>query len=212
MLKSGANDLLITSFVKEIADLASKTRGAVFAYPTETFYGIGCSINDDTAVERIISVKGRDAAKGMIVLAADILQAKTIALINSMQEAFLKSLWPGALSVVLESVDGLNPVIAPEGRIAIRVSSNVTALELVKIAGPVISTSANPSGKMPACTVNEVLEYRLEIDAILDGGKTPGGLPSTLVDLTGSKPVCLRKGVIAFEDVLERWMELEESC
>jgi L-threonylcarbamoyladenylate synthase len=203
--------MLISSSVEEIADLAQKMRGAIFAYPTETFYGLGCPVTDSQAIERIINIKGRDAAKGMIVLAAGMSQAKKLADIDSRQESLLCHFWPGALSAVMKRHRNLNEParFIQNGTIAIRVSPNPLATELARLLGPIISTSANPSGMKPAESTEDVLSYGLDIDAILDGGKTPGGLPSTLIYLTGRAPVCLRQGVIAFEKVLEYWESLE---
>jgi len=203
--------MLITSSVEEIAALVKSKPGAVFAYPTETFYGLGCLITDAQAIERIIKIKGRDAVKGMIVLTAGMSQAKDLADIDSKQESLLGHFWPGALSAVLNCHRGQRkPAQFIQNRtIAIRVSPEPLATELARLLGPVISTSANPSGMKPADCREEILSYGLNIDAILDGGKTQGGSPSTLIYLTGKAPVCLRQGVIPFEKVLEYWKSLE---
>jgi L-threonylcarbamoyladenylate synthase len=203
--------MLVTTSAEEIANLVKKKPGSVFAYPTETFYGLGCPITDALATMRIIKVKGRDAAKGLIVLADGMPQAKALAEIDTRQESLLGHFWPGALSAVLKCHRGLHEPaqFIQNGTIAIRVSPEPLAIELARLLGPVISTSANPSGMEPADTAEDVLSYGLNIDAILDGGKTPGGLPSTLIYLTGRAPVCLRQGAIPFEKVLEYWNSLE---
>ena len=203
--------MLITSSVEEIATLVKSKPGTVFAYPTETFYGLGCPVTDAGATMRIIKLKGRGAAKGLIVLAAGMSQAKDLADIDSRQESLLGHFWPGALSAVLNCHQGqCKPAKFIQNRtIAIRVSPEPLATELARLLGPIISTSANPSGMKPADCIEEVLSYGLNIDAILDGGKTPGGLPSTLIYLTGRAPVCLRHGMIPFEKVLEYWKSLE---
>ena len=74
--------------------------------------------------------------------------------------------------------------------------------ELARLLGPIISTSANPSGMKPADCMEEVLSYGLNIDAILDGGKTPGQMPSTIVDVTFSPPQLVREGVVPFSEIL----------
>ncbi len=199
--------MLITTSAEEIATLTKNRPGTVFAYPTETVYGLGCPITDTQAIERIISIKGRDAAKGMIVLVSDMNQAKALAEIDPLQELLLSRFWPGALSAVMKINSSLRePVMyIHNGTIAIRVTPHPLASELAGLLGPIISTSANPSGMSPASCKEDILSYGLDIDAILDGGKIPGGLPSTLIDLTGKEPVSLRAGAVPFEKVLECW-------
>lgn len=202
--------MLITTSAEETANLAKNRPGTVLAYPTETVYGLGCPITDTQAIERIISIKGRDAAKGMIVLVSGMNQAKALAEIDSRQELLLNKFWPGALSAVMKSNPSLHEPVwyVQDGTIAIRVSPNPLASELTRLLGPIISTSANPSGMNPAICKEDILSYGLDIDAILDGGKIPGGNPSTLIYLTGSTPVCLRHGLIPFDQVLEYWHQL----
>ncbi len=199
--------MFITTSAEETAALVNKRQGTVFAYPTETVYGLGCPITDTQAIERIIDIKGRDAAKGMIVLASGMNQAKALAEIDSRQELLLNKFWPGALSAVMKINPSLHEPVwyVQNGTIAIRVSPHPLASKLAVLLGPIISTSANPSGMRPASCKEDILSYGLDIDALLDGGKIPGGLPSTLIDLTGKEPVFLRAGAVPFEKVLEFW-------
>ncbi|HWR68912.1 MAG TPA: Sua5/YciO/YrdC/YwlC family protein, partial [Desulfomonilia bacterium] len=85
---------------------------------------------------------------------------------------------------------------------ALRISPNSIAAALVGRVGPITSTSANRSGAPPARTAGEVARQGLDIDAILDGGESPGGQPSTLIDLTVWPPLCLREGAIPFSDIM----------
>ncbi|HQJ10139.1 MAG TPA: L-threonylcarbamoyladenylate synthase, partial [Deltaproteobacteria bacterium] len=176
--------MLVTKDVTEVVSILAAGSGAVIAYPTETFYGLGSCMSDCDGIERIVRIKGRDASKGMIVLAADITAAREIAEISGHQEELLSRFWPGPLSAVLQARIHVHPLLSPAGKVALRVSPHPLALALTRTAGPITSTSANPSGMPPARTSREVSILNLEIDAILDGGETPGGLPSTLIDLT----------------------------
>jgi L-threonylcarbamoyladenylate synthase len=205
--------MLITSSAEEIAYLTKKRPGTVFAYPTETVYGLGCPITDDQAIERIINIKGRNAAKGMIVLVSGLHQAKALAKIDSRHELLLGRFWPGALSAVMKINSSLHETAAyiQNGTIAIRVSPHPLAAELTRFIGPIISTSANPSGMKPANCREDIISYGLDIDAILDGGKIKDGLPSTLIDLTGEEPSSLREGAVPFEKILEFWNQLPLS-
>ncbi len=173
------------------------------AYPTETFYGLGTRISDSRGLERIVRIKGREAAKGMIVLAASMDEILSFAHMDKRQRALLERFWPGPVSGVLMAAPGLHPLLSPEGRVAVRISPNPLALALTREAGPITSTSANPSGKTPATTPEEVAAWGLDMDAILDGGKTTGGKPSTLIDLTTWPPLCLREGILPFSEIVK---------
>lgn len=194
--------MLITTDVHRIASLLLDRPGSVVAYPTETFYGLGTRIHDVKGLNRIISAKGRDALKGMIVLVGDMAMAADIAVIDERQRSLLEQVWPGPVSVLLEAKLSLDPLLAPHGRVALRVSPHALATGLVHLAGPVTSTSANLSGGPPASTAAEVEHLGLDIDAILDSAQTPGGSPSTLIDLTVWPPACLRQGVVPFDEIL----------
>lgn len=194
--------MLITTDVHRIASLLLAHPGSVVAYPTETFYGLGARIHDGKGLNRIIAAKGREALKGMIVLVGDMAMAADLASISDRQQALLEQVWPGPVSVILEARQALNPLLAPERKIALRISPDALATGLVHLAGPITSTSANRAGEPPARTAEEVERQGLDIDAILDGPQTPGGKPSTLIDLTVWPPACLREGVVPFADIL----------
>ena len=194
--------MIVTQDPAAVASLLTGQPGSLVAYPTETFYGLGVRIVDNAALEKLLRVKGRDAAKGMIVLVADLTMADSIARISSPWRSILEKLWPGPISVVLHSLENVDPLIAPQGKIALRISPHSLATSLVQLAGPITSTSANRPGEPPACTAQSVAGQGLDIDAILDGGETPGGKPSTLIDLTVWPPVCLREGAVPFQEIL----------
>lgn len=194
--------MLITPDASAIASLMRLQPGSLAAYPTETFYGLGVLINSREGLDRVITLKGRDAAKGMIVLVSDMTMASCIAVIDKDQKKLLERLWPGPVSIVLEAKPDINPLLAPGGKVALRFSPNILATSLVEMVGPITSTSANRSGEPPARTPHEVASRGLAIDAIFDGGETPGGKPTTLIDLTIWPPVCLREGVMTFQEIL----------
>lgn len=198
--------MLVTKDVSAIVSLAAGRAGFVFAYPTETFYGLGARINDDAALQRIIHIKGRDVMKGMIVLVADMPMAEELAEIDADQRAVLERFWPGPLSAVLSARPGIHPLLCVDGKISLRISPNADAAALVRELGPITSTSANISGRPPSRSVAEVMQHDLVLDAILDGGVTPGGAPSTLVDFTTDPPCCLREGVIPWEEIMTKGM------
>jgi L-threonylcarbamoyladenylate synthase len=194
--------MYITTDVSSIASFMLSTPGCIVAYPTETFYGLGTRADDIEGLNRIVAAKGRDAAKGMIVLVADIDMASRLTVLDERQKSLLTRIWPGPVSVVLRAVQEIKPVLAPGGKVALRISPNSIAAALVGRVGSITSTSANRSGAPPARTAEEVARQGLDIDAILDGGDSPGGQPSTLIDLTVWPPLCLREGAIPFSDIM----------
>jgi L-threonylcarbamoyladenylate synthase len=196
--------MFVTKDVHLISELLLLRPGVIIAYPTETFYGLGTCIHDEKGLQRLIEVKGRDAAKGMIVLVSDLTMASCISVIENCQKKLLERLWPGPVSVVLEAKPDIDPLLAPGGKVALRISPDSISNALVELVGPITSTSANRSGEPPALTAAEVEGFDLEIDAILDGGRTPGGKSSTLIDLTIWPPVCLREGAVAFQEILTK--------
>ncbi|MBN1636653.1 MAG: threonylcarbamoyl-AMP synthase [Deltaproteobacteria bacterium] len=194
--------MLVSGSVTDIAALFSSRTGVVVAYPTETFYGLGAKISDRAAISKILAIKGREASMGIIVLVADMDMACAIAHIDQNQRELLQKFWPGPLSAILQARKNIHPLLAPGGKVALRISPHETAACLVRAIGPITSTSANLAGKFPARTAREVMASALELDGILDGGTTPGKQPSTLVDLTSWPPVCVREGVIPFQEII----------
>jgi len=195
--------MLISKDPSAITSLLKTTPAAVVAYPTETFYGLGALISDENAVNRIVEIKGRDATKGMIILASSMDMVRSLCHLDEKREMLLETFWPGPLSAVLPADENLSPLLAPGNRIAVRISPHPLALKLVEEVGPVTSTSANISGKSPAQCVDDILSQGLDLDGILDGGTTSGANPSTLIDLICWPPACLREGATPFQRILD---------
>ena len=174
----------------------------VIAYPTETFYALGARAQDAAARARVSSLKGRDESKLLPLIAADLEQVLRIAEEpHAAVEKLASRFWPGPLTLVLPARPGLWgwPTLA------VRVSSSAVAREIARrIGGPVTATSANRSGELPAETADAVeAEFGSKVDLILDGGRTPGGAPSTIVDLSEGEPVLVRPGAVDFEAILQ---------
>lgn len=172
----------------------------VLAYPTETFYGLGASALSGKAVEKIYALKRRDRGKPLSIIVADMAMAEKAAdSIPPAAKKLAKEFWPGPLTVVLKA----RPVfpaemLGPGGSIAMRVPGVAWLRKLLKRLGsPLTATSANVSGAREISDPREVIRlFRGKIDLIIDGGTTPGGLPSTIVDLTLSQPRVLRSGAV----------------
>ncbi len=153
-------------------------RGGIVAFPTETYYGLAADPRKEAALRRIFVLKRRDDALQLPLLGGH--ERDIFALAASLHPRIVPLVedgWPAAFSVILEKPDGL-PALFRNG-VAFRVSPHPVAGHLVRLFGfPVTSTSANVHGEPPVRTAQECTH--LEVDLILDGGTTPGGLPSTL--------------------------------
>jgi L-threonylcarbamoyladenylate synthase len=185
--------------VREAAEVLR--RGGIVAYPTETFYGLGALARDAAAVERLARVKGRPDGKPLPLLAADRAQVEEVALLGDVAARLADAFWPGPLTLVLPARAGLPAAItAGTGTVGIRVPGSAVARALARAAGgAIVSTSANPSGAPPPSAPGElaaVLAARL--DLVLDAGRTPGGLPSTVVAIEGEGIRLVRDGAVPF--------------
>ena len=174
--------------------------GGLVAFPTETFYGLAASALDPAAVRRIFELKGRPESKPLLVLVDSVAMAETVAHVAEPARDLMGRYWPGALTLVLRARAHVPPdVTARSGTLGLRVSSHPIARGLVEALGvPVTAPSANPNGLAPPTTAAGVLAYFEEgIDLVLDGGPTPGGEPSTVLDMTVEPPRILRRGAVA---------------
>jgi L-threonylcarbamoyladenylate synthase len=180
--------------------------GGVVAYPTDTLYGLAVDPRSAVAVAGLFALKGRDAASAIPLIAASVEQARTAAEFSDLALKLAKSFWPGPLTIVLPAFAVITRELLGTGStVALRVPAHLTAQALAARHGFCItSTSANRSGEPPATTAEQVSnELMPAIDLVLDGGPSPGGAPSTIVDVTGDRPRLVRAGAIAWERVLE---------
>ena len=179
--------------------------GGLVAFPTDTVYGLGVDPFNREAVERIYLVKQRPENLPLPVLLPDRNAVHGVA--SEVPQAALllmERFWPGGLTVILHKSAGFpDYATAKSDTIAVRVPDHIVPVMLMKRAGvPVVGTSANLSNLPSALTAEEV-EKQLggKVDLIIDGGKSPGGTESTLVDMTGPEPAILREGAISGEEI-----------
>lgn len=191
----------------EVIELAARRlrQGAVLAYPTETFYGLGAGAFNSGAHRRILELKKRELGKSLPLIAADRSQVEMLTeSVPDSLERLAAAFWPGPLTLVVPARPGLGGPLADAMTVAVRVSSSAIARELARAAGfPLTATSANRARQVPPKTARDVeIALGEGVDLLLDGGPTPGGKPSTIVDLSEGEPRLLRAGPIGFEDVL----------
>jgi len=175
-------------------------RGGVIAFPTDTLYGLGCSLFDVAAVELIGKLKRRAPHHAYISLIPEPSQADGLALsVSPVARRLIAAYWPGPLSLIFVAAEIVPASVRGEGgTIALRCPKDVLSHALLtRFGGPVVSSSANLSGRKPAENAEEVVAYfGNQLDLVLDGGPRPGGVPSTLVDVSGTRPKLLRRGAL----------------
>jgi L-threonylcarbamoyladenylate synthase len=179
--------------------------GEVVAYPTETVYGLGADAESSRALERLRSLKGRDADKGVSVLVPGI---DAVGPVPEVARRLAERFWPGPLTLVLP-VPGFEPVRSPQG-VGFRCSPHPTAAALLRAAGrPLVSTSCNRSGEPPCRSLAEV-ESSFGSALLVAGGEPAGGdAPSTVVAIDENGAVeLLREGAIPFSEIQP---EIQES-
>jgi L-threonylcarbamoyladenylate synthase len=172
--------------------------GGVIACPTETFVGLLADALNPIAVARVCELKGRDPQQPIGVLLPNL---EALASVTSHVPELARRLamrhWPGPLTLVLPVRAGLPMSLAKDGKIGVRVPGPSPALDLVRaFGGPLTATSANRSGQPAACNAEETLAAFPSGLAALVSGVAPGGLASTLVDVSGAVPIVLREGAI----------------
>jgi len=181
----------ITTILKE---------GGVVLLPTDTIYGLSASVYDARAVERIYELKGRSGKSPFIVLISGIDDLKIFGIIlTSKKRSILERNWPAKISFILPVARGYKHISRGAGSIAFRMPNDEELLSLLRSTGPLVSTSANPSGQPPAQSVSEARQYFADkLDYYEDGGEIFSE-PSTLVNLLNDIPIVLRQGSTALK-------------
>jgi L-threonylcarbamoyladenylate synthase len=175
--------------------------GGVVAFPTETFYGLGADALELKALRKVFQIKGREENKPLLLLVADRTWLPgLVKKIPPVAEQLIERFWPGPLTLVFEASPNLPSILtAHTGQIGLRISSHPVAQALVQAVGRAITaTSANVTGQPSASLASEVFQtLGKQVDAILDGGRTAGGLGSTVLDVCGVLPKILRQGAVS---------------
>ncbi len=190
-----------------IAEAARSLRaGALVAFPTETVYGLGADAGNDRAVARVFAAKGRPRFNPLIVHVPDFARAAAVVAFDDRARDLAARFWPGPLSLVLpRRADAPVSPLAGAGldTLAVRVPANDIARALIEAAGaPVAAPSANPAGGVSPTRAGHVAAaLGGAVEIILDGGPCAVGLESTVIDLSTARPVLLRPGGVALEDL-----------
>jgi L-threonylcarbamoyladenylate synthase len=177
--------------------------GGLVAFPTDTVYGVGALVFDGKAVESIYAAKDRPVEKAIPVLLGDAADVERVGTdIPSIARRLADRFWPGPLTILIPKRPDLPQAVSTTSTVGVRVPDDEVARALLRAAGPMAVTSANISGAQSPSTAQEVYkQLGSRIPLILDGGRTPGGVPSTLVDCTTPELKVLREGPIALDSL-----------
>jgi len=178
--------------------LACVQSGGVLAVPTDSFYALAVGIYQPAALEQLLAIKGDRDHKPFPVLIGDPSQLDQLVdevpeLVKKLRQKF----WPGLLTLVLKAQANLPPVLTSEqGAVGVRQPNHSQLCNLLICTGPLTGTSANRMGQAPAITAEDVQRHLGDdIDLILDGGQTAGGLPSTVLQVEPELRI-IRQGAI----------------
>jgi len=178
-------------------------KGGLICYPTDTVYGLGCNPLNVTAVENAIKAKG-DRTKAMPVLVRNLESADALAYLSDSARKLANRFWPGPLTLIQKAKENVPKLLAPQGTVGLRSPNHAICLELLALcSGFLVGTSANITGHSPAVSGEEAWKmFGDRVDIVLDGGRSPLGISSTVVDLTGDHLAVLREGPIGRDEIL----------
>lgn len=177
--------------------------GGVVAVPTDTVYGIACSVNDPEAIRSLYEIKIRDCLKAIPVLIADHNQIDLVANnLNSHALKLAEFFWPGALTIIVEKNLLLPKNLTIHQTVGIRMPDHDWLRAFIRESGPLAATSANISGETSPSSARQVLaQLDGRIELIIDGGECKGGISSTVVDCNADEILILREGGITPEEI-----------
>lgn len=198
MLRLDVNLNSLDLIVKEALRILKE--GGIVAYPTESYYALGVPATDEQSVTKLFALKKRPGDKALPLIVGDRYTLITcVKEIPEQAEALMDRFWPGPLTLIFEAKDHIPAMLTGgTGKVAVRIPGESAAFQFIsRLRFPVTATSANPSSFPPADSPEKVVAYFGEsIDLLIDTGRTPGGKPSTIVDVTVVPPKVLRQGSI----------------
>ncbi len=187
----------------EAAALAVQ-QGELIVLPTDTVYGVGADAFDPVAVRGLLAAKGRgrNMPPPVLVSSATTLDALAVR-VPGYARALVEEFWPGPLTLVCHQQSSLQWDLGDtRGTVAVRMPDDEIALAILERTGPLAVSSANKTGMPAATDADQAIEMLGEdVDVVVDGGTSPGGEASTIVDVTGSQGRVLRQGALSLEQL-----------
>ena len=183
--------------------------GGVVAIPTDTLYGLAADPFCADAVARVFAAKRRSAGEALPLIASDTQQvAESLGPLTATGERLSQCFWPGPLTLLVKAPETLaRGVTGGTGRVGVRVPANEIARAICRAAGrPLTATSGNISGQPATADPDEVERtFGDAVDLLIDAGRTPGGAPSTIVDITSDPPLLVRAGATSWDEI-QAWL------
>lgn len=178
-------------------------RGGLVAFPTDTIYGVGSLAFDQAAIESIYVAKDRPLEKAIPILIGDVDDLEKVAVdIPPLARRLADRFWPGPLTIILPKHHSLPPAVSATSTVGVRIPDHPVTRALLRAAGPMAVTSANLSGRESPRSAGDVMsQLQGRIPLVVDGGETPGGVASTVVDVTGAEPVIVRAGPVTLDQI-----------
>nr|WP_307774829.1 L-threonylcarbamoyladenylate synthase [uncultured Cetobacterium sp.] len=186
----------------------SLAKGKIIVYPTDTVYGVGASIDSIKGIENIYKAKERSFTSPLIALISKKEHIDKIAIIPEEKKEILRILaenyWPGALTIILKKKENVPGIMVSNGEtVGVRIPNLKIAIDIIEASGGILpTTSANISGERTPRSYKEVnKKFKERVDILVDGGESPLGEESTIIDLTRDRIVILREGAIKKETI-----------
>jgi len=180
--------------------IATLKRGGTVSFPTDTVYGLGVDIYNEGAIKKIFKLKGRPESKALPILVADVAQLEEmVEEVPSLACRLMQHFLTGRLTMILPKTSKVSDIITGGAdTVAVRITEHPVPIALIEgLGSPIVATSANLSGKPSALTAEEVIkQFGNSVDYVVDGGRSPAGRESTIIDFTGQKPKVVREGAI----------------
>jgi L-threonylcarbamoyladenylate synthase len=187
-----------------VGAIAALREGNLVVYPTDTLYALGADIYNESAVKHVFEVKNRPHNVPLPVAVSCFKDIEKIAFVNNNVKCLVNNLLPGPLTLILDKKDNISDIVTSGlGKIAVRIPDNKVALDLLSNFGPLTVTSANIHDSDVPFTINGIQrDLKQSVAVYIEHGRLDGS-PSTIVDVTGDKPVIVREGIIDKREILE---------
>lgn len=168
--------------------------GGVILYPTDTVYGLGANIFNNDAVKRIYEIKKRDPSKPLSVLVEDMESMELIADLNKSSREIINKWLPGPFTFILNKRKIVSPYVSASSKVGVRIPDYRIARALASLF-PITTTSANLTNEDTLSNPQDILkQLGNDIDLVIDVGDLDNAKPSTVIDLSTSKPTLVRNG------------------